>query len=222
MQGLEPPLEGFRMLMKMRRHSGVEIPAVVIEPDGGIAQELLHIGGVLLLQVVEARHDIRHLDAGIVDVVLDFDAAATRIEHADKRVTQNGVAQVPDVGGLVGIDVGMFDNNLARLLSWRFAIRVQDGEGVRGAIEPDVDITIPGDLERRYTVDMTDILHDFARDLTRRTSQPWRKIENRERNLTKRRRLWFFQGRRATFIATQKRHKTIEDSLFNQMKHLFS
>ena len=34
---------------------GVEIPAVVIEADGGVGDQRLHFGGGLVLQVIEAR-----------------------------------------------------------------------------------------------------------------------------------------------------------------------
>ena len=59
-------------------------------------------------------HHVGHLHAGVVDVVLHFHAPARRAQHAHEGVAQDGVAQVADVRGLVGIDIGVLDNDLAR------------------------------------------------------------------------------------------------------------
>ena len=61
---------------------------------------------------MKGRHDIRHLDAGVVDVVLHLDPFAERAQHAHERIAERGVAQVADVRGLVGIDVGVLDDDL--------------------------------------------------------------------------------------------------------------
>ncbi len=61
----------------------------------------------------EPDHHVGHLHAGVVDVVLHLDGAAARAQHAHERVAQDRVAQMADVRGLVGIDVGVLDDDLA-------------------------------------------------------------------------------------------------------------
>ena len=89
---------------------GVEIPAVVVELAGE-APDFLQ---VLFFQIHEADHHVGDLDAGIVDIILDFHPLADRPEQASKGVAQDGVAQVSDVGGLVGVDIGVLENDLSR------------------------------------------------------------------------------------------------------------
>ncbi len=64
----------------------------------------------------EADDDVGHLHAGVVDVVLDLDAAAEPAQAADQHVAEDGVAQVPDVRRLVRIDIRMFHNHLGGAL----------------------------------------------------------------------------------------------------------
>ena len=59
----------------------VEVPAVVVEPPG-IG---LHLGEGLLLEVQEAHHHVGHLDAGVVDVVLDAHLVAAVAEDRARR-----------------------------------------------------------------------------------------------------------------------------------------
>ena len=80
-----------------------------------VGDKRAHIGGSFLFQIVKADDDIGHLDAGVIDVVLHFDLAAAVAEHADEGVAQDGVAQVADVGGFVGVDVGVFDDDFCLL-----------------------------------------------------------------------------------------------------------
>ena len=63
--------------------------------------------------MAEGDYHVGHLDAGVVDVVLHFDVAPGGAQHADEGVAQDGVAQVADVGGFVGIDIGVFDDDLS-------------------------------------------------------------------------------------------------------------
>ncbi len=62
----------------------------------------------------EAHHHVGDLDAGVVDVVLHVDLPARGTQQADESVPQHGVAEMADVGGLVGIDAGVLDENLSR------------------------------------------------------------------------------------------------------------
>ncbi len=68
---------------------------------------------VLALEVAEADHHVRHLDAGVVDVVLHFHRDPAEAQHPHQGVAKGGVAQVADVSGLVGIDCRVLDDGLA-------------------------------------------------------------------------------------------------------------
>ena len=72
----------------------------------------------LLLEMQKADDDVGDLDAGVVDVVLHVDFVAGGAEQAHKGVAENGVAQVADVRGLVGIDAGVLDERMAHR-RWR-------------------------------------------------------------------------------------------------------
>jgi hypothetical protein len=63
--------------------------------------------------VSEADNYVGYLHARVVDVVLNIDFPARSAQQPHKRVAKNGVAQVTDVRGLVGIDAGVLDQNLA-------------------------------------------------------------------------------------------------------------
>jgi hypothetical protein len=69
----------------------------------------------LLLELAEAHHDVGHLHAGVVDVVLHLHARAAEPQRADERVAQRGVAEMADVGRLVRVDRRVLDDRLAAL-----------------------------------------------------------------------------------------------------------
>ena len=104
--GLAGP--GLRMLGEVGRDPGIEVPAVIIE----LALERFEVGDALLLELQDAVDDVDDLDARVVDVVLDLDVLALESQTAGQRVAQDGVPEVADVGGLVGIDVRVLDDDL--------------------------------------------------------------------------------------------------------------
>ncbi len=77
--------------------------------------------------------DVGDLHAGVVDVVLNVHFPAGKSQQADKRVAEDGVAQMADVGSLVGIDAGMLDQNLPRWNCgvWGFASGQSGGKAGR-------------------------------------------------------------------------------------------
>ena len=96
--------------------AGVEIPADVIDALVGFEQlgeELANLFEIEALEVGEADDDVGDLNAGVVDVVLDPDLPAglegVWTEEAGEGVAEDGVAEVADVGGLVGVDAGVLD-----------------------------------------------------------------------------------------------------------------
>ena len=64
-----------------------------------------------LFQMHEADNYIRNLHSGVVDVVLHVDVPARLAQQANKSIAEDGITQVPDVRGLVGIDGGVFDQD---------------------------------------------------------------------------------------------------------------
>ena len=64
--------------------------------------------------MLEADDDVGDLDAGVVEVVLDLDALAEPAEEVDEDVAEDGVSEVPDVRGLVRVDVRVLDDDLPR------------------------------------------------------------------------------------------------------------
>ena len=91
---------------------GVEIPAVVIEAR-------LHSGhfyadGSEALHVEEADDDVRDLDTGVVDVILHLNGISGVAKDARHGVAQDGVSEMADVRGFVGIDAGVLDDDFSR------------------------------------------------------------------------------------------------------------
>ena len=63
----------------------------------------------------KSENYVSDLDAGVVDVVLNFDVPAGVAEEAHEGVAQHGVAQVADVRGFVRIDCGVLDDRLGSI-----------------------------------------------------------------------------------------------------------
>ena len=64
---------------------------------------------------MEADHDVGHLNAGIVDVVLYFYRCDPPAQHAHESVAQNRISQMADMRGFVGINIGVLDDDFAAL-----------------------------------------------------------------------------------------------------------
>ena len=98
------------VLLVPLRDARIEIPAVVVE-TGRVGDALDAVERVPF-ELPEPDDDVGHLDAGVVDVVLDFDRRVAEPEHPHERVAERRVPEVPDVGRLVGIDGGVLDDGL--------------------------------------------------------------------------------------------------------------
>jgi len=107
----------------------------------------LDLGWRALLEMLETHYNVGHLHSRVVDVILHFDAMPRRTQHSDEGVTQDRVAQMADVSGLVGIDIGMLDDDLAgfRVVGGRDSVKCV--VGVCAAIEPHVDVAVSGYFE---------------------------------------------------------------------------
>lgn len=65
-----------------------------------------------LAKLLKADDHISHLDAGIVNVVLYFHHSSHGSQEPDQCIAQHGIAQMPDVGRFVGVDISVFDDAL--------------------------------------------------------------------------------------------------------------
>ena len=108
----------------------------------------------------------------VVNVVLDLDPLAGRAQQAGKGVAQHGVAQVSDVGGLVGVDVGVFHDDLGRGGAGR-SIRGRSQQSPEGIIpfQEAVEVAGPRHLYLGDARNIGEILHDLGGDLTGRPPQ---------------------------------------------------
>src|SRR5690348_5927097 len=100
----------------------------------------------------ESHNHVRNLHPGIVDVILNIHVSAGKMQQADKSVSEDGVAEVSDVRGLVRINAGVLDQNLP---SWNVCLRLFIGRK-RGcedlAFNPCVDVASAGKLQPLKTV----------------------------------------------------------------------
>jgi len=115
-QSLSANLKPGSILLVPGSNPGIEIPAIVIETIAALSD---HTPGYrpnivkrAILKVEKAYHHIRNLNSGIVNVVMDLDRLADRLQNSGRRITKHCVANVTDVRGLVRVDRGMFDNQL--------------------------------------------------------------------------------------------------------------
>ena len=141
----------------------------------------------------EADHHVRDLHAGVVDVVLHFHAAARAPQQAHERVAQRGIAQMPDVRGFIGIDVGVLDNalGLAGLLAGCASVRTASESGVRRfgesrlkkcrAIEEEIDVPRAGQFHARHSGNRRKFGGDLLRDLARCAAQALGQFEGNRR-----------------------------------------
>ena len=88
----------------------IKVPTVIVDSLILLLefiQQQTRVGQRFAFEMQKSHHHIGHLNAGIVDVVLHIHLLPGGAQQADKRVTQNRVAQVANVRGLVGIDAGV-------------------------------------------------------------------------------------------------------------------
>src|SRR5215468_1111452 len=116
MQGLESQFQTVVILLIPLRHPGIKVPAVVIKGRIGGGDEFFNLSLPFFLQIQETYHYVRHLHAGIIDVVLNVHMSVEIGQKVNKGVAQNGVTKVTDVSSLVGVNAGVFDQNSYRVV----------------------------------------------------------------------------------------------------------
>ena len=159
-------------------HPCVEVPAVVVEACG--VGDGANAGEILSFELAEADGDVRDLDAGVVDVVLDLDDAAQIAEQPAEGVSERGVAQVADVRGLVRVDGGVLDDGLFGGGRRRRSVAVHPGVEMVDPIEEEIDVAVRR-LNACEPVQASEPPDDLLRDDFRRLAQPSSQLE-RERH----------------------------------------
>ncbi len=97
-----------RVLLEKLCDASVQIPAQVVEARR--LRQGPHLGRRLLFHILECNDHVRHLHAGVINIILHFHAPPGATEQAHQRVAERGIAQVTDVRRLVRIDVGVLDD----------------------------------------------------------------------------------------------------------------
>src|SRR5258708_339248 len=160
------------------RDAGVEVPAVVVEAR--LLRERFDFDAGLLFDMREANDHVGDLHSGVVDVVLDVDFPARITQQTNEGVAEDGVAQVSDVGGFVGIDAGVLDQNLSRgNVGSRFLVGGEGG-GHPGAVDFNVQVSRPRDREFGDAFDRTDLGANFFGNAKRSAAQRLGEGENRD------------------------------------------
>ena len=218
-EGFGAPGQRLRIVLVPGTHAREEIPAEVVEALR--EDKLLDLGGRLLLEEVKAHHDVRDLDAGVVDVVLRLDRAPARAQHADEGVAQHRIPQVADVRGLVGIDVGVLDDGLFGGLD-RLHRRLEQGFAVSAAVEPHVDVAIAGDFERGDAGNGAEARDNLPADGLGRLTQLAREVKGHRQGQVAEARLFrLFDcdgGVDAVALAEVPRH-VVQKECFDLMEH---
>jgi len=150
------------------RDASVEFPAVVVEFGRG--GEGADFGDRFCFEVLDAEDDVGDLNAGVVDVILHFDAAAGVAKEAREGVAEDGVAEVADVGGLVGIDAGVLDDGFGRIGRGRdrFLAGLGAGSDEKGwAVEKGVQVAAAGNFDAGDPFDGRERVGDFLREHAR-------------------------------------------------------
>src|SRR5262249_53201346 len=151
-----------------------------------------------------------------------FDAIAAGAQHAHEGVAEHGVAQVADVGGLVGVDVGVLDDDLLARALDAFGRAGEQRCAVRAAVEADVDVAVAGDLHRLDATDGADLFGELGGNLLGRLAQLLGELEGGgERNLAELAlaRLLDVHGQLDAVANEYVRAKGARNLLFNGMEH---
>src|SRR5579859_2076206 len=173
MQRLQAQLNVLLVLFVPLRDTGIEVPAVIIEgPSAGwIGDQSLYFALPFLLEIKKAHHHIRHLDAGVVDIVLYIDVCAGGAQQTDKGIAQNRIPQVPDVCGLVGIDAGVLDQNLLGRVGFHPWVGLQQQTSGLLPVHSGIDVTRARDFKLFKTRYGSESGDDFFGNFARRFAQ---------------------------------------------------
>ena len=156
-----------------RETSGVEIPAQIVE--AWFCYEASHLLRIQPPKSKESEDYIRDLYSGVVDVGLNLDPVPQIPEDAGKGVTEGGVSQMADVGRLVRVDAGVFDD----VDPWG-GLGACSGKGVPDPhfpVQKDIDVPATGHFHPPDLGPLRERLREGLRDLPGGTPQVARQSE---------------------------------------------
>ena len=78
---------------------------------------------------------------------------------------------------LIGIDIGVLDDDLFARTRGGFALAAQQSRAVRSAIEANVDVAIAGHFHGSHAINRPDLVHQFGGDLPGRLPQLFGQLE---------------------------------------------
>jgi hypothetical protein len=137
------------------RDAGVEIPTVEVDALIGLEEfgEKFSRGEeVFSFEMDETYDHVGDLNAGVVDVILDAYVVAGFVavvaEEALKGVAEDGIAEVADVGGFIGVDAGVFDETETGAADFGVLVGCDTAER-GGAVEAYVEIACSSDFHAR-------------------------------------------------------------------------
>ena len=162
-QRLAAPVERLGIVLVVGGGAGVEVPAEVVEADGGVGDEAAHVRGRLVLQVVEAHHHVGHLHAGVVDVVLHLHVAAEARSMRTKVSPSTALRRWPMCAALLGLMLVCSTMIFSPGAGCGSGSRVQQRSSRRGAVEAHVDVAVAGHFHGGDARDGPDGGHQVAR-----------------------------------------------------------
>jgi hypothetical protein len=138
------------------------VPAIVIKGSIRVRKffiESLYPIQIHVLNEHKSDHDIGHLNAGIVDVILYFDPFSVCTQDSLKRVANHRITDMADVCGLIWVDGSMFH---ADLRGTRITTPSPTRDWVSddilceksGTVIEDIEVTRAGDL---YAIDEVEL-----------------------------------------------------------------
>ena len=126
----------------------------------------------------QPHHHVRHLYAGVVDVVLHVDLAAGGAQQANESIAEDGIAQMPDMRRFVRVDRGVLHQNLAGVRRRHRCFRSTDDLARRRcALDSGIDVTRSGDFEASESLWRRQFSNDLFGDLAGSLAQTLRQLK---------------------------------------------
>src|SRR6266478_3978962 len=174
------------VLTEKARSLRVQVPTVGIELR--FCREHLHVDRSALFHVQESDHNVRHLHAGVVDVVLNLHFAARVPQDPHHRVAQHRIPRVSDVRRLIRVDTRVLDDDFlspAFLSLTRSACFFLCALPKRLPIKVRIQIPAPRHFDFGNPFDLAQAVGNLLCNLPRRPLHPLRQFKTyRRRCLT--------------------------------------
>jgi hypothetical protein len=203
-EDLDTPASGALVLLVHLRDVRVDVPAEIRETfrmRGSIGQRFACgraanvFGRPDALHVLQPGDDVRDLNTCVVQVVLDLDPVTQKSQRAGEHVAKRGISEVPDVCGLVGIDVRVLDDHVSRTPLFGRRLLGEHGLNEPAAVEKKVQVPRAFDPRLPHTLRQRNRSRELARDRPRRLGERLREIE----------------GRRGREVAHRERGRALQD-----------